>query len=79
MKKPFVISVASQSGGGKTTIVTALKDRLDNSAVIYWDDYGDEVDPIRDINEWADGGIKTLLLTIWLLILFTVDAVLALC
>ena len=56
MKKPFVISVASQSGGGKTTIVAVLKERLANSAVIYWDDYGDEVDPVRDINDWAADG-----------------------
>jgi len=56
MKKPFVISVAAQSGGGKTAVVTALKERLDNSAVIYWDDYGDEVDPVRDINDWAADG-----------------------
>jgi uridine kinase len=73
MRKPYVISVVAQSGGGKTTVVTALKERLANTAVIYWDDYGsqfspegengsssrrflpvtDEVDPIRDINEWA--------------------------
>jgi uridine kinase len=57
MKKPFVISVAAQSGGGKTTIVTALKERLDNSVVIYWDDYGDEVDLDRDINDWAAEGL----------------------
>jgi len=56
MKKPYVISVAAQSGGGKTTIVAALKERLVNTSVIYWDDYGDEVDPIRDINEWAADG-----------------------
>jgi uridine kinase len=56
MKKPFIISIAAQSGGGKTTIVTALKERLANSAVIYWDDYGDEVDPKRDINDWAVDG-----------------------
>jgi len=56
MKKPFIISVAAGSGGGKTTIVTVLKERLANSAVIYWDDYGDEVDPARDINEWAANG-----------------------
>ena len=58
MRKPFVISVAAQSGGGKTTIVTALKQRLPKSAVLYWDDYGDEVDPdcdindVRNYNEW---------------------------
>ena len=65
MKKPFVISIAAQSGGGKTTIVTALKDRLANSAVIYWDDYGDEVDPdcdindVQDFNEWNTKPIAT--------------------
>ena len=58
MKKPFIISIsiAAQSGGGKTTIVTALHKRLLNSTVIYWDDYGEEVDPQRDINEWAADG-----------------------
>lgn len=54
MCKPFVISVAAQSGGGKTTIVTTLKQRLDNSAVLFWDDYGDEVDPDCDINDVQD-------------------------
>jgi len=54
MNKPFVISIAAQSGGGKTTVVTALKDRLAKSAVQYWDDYGDEVDPDRNINDVQD-------------------------
>ena len=54
MKMPFVISVAATSGGGSTTIVSALKERLQNSVAIYFDDYGDEVDlPERDVNEWA--------------------------
>ena len=56
MKKPFVVSISALAGGGKTTIVTALKNRLNNSAVIYWDDYGDEVDPACDINKWAASG-----------------------
>ena len=56
MKTPFVVSVAALSGGGKTTVVTALKECLANSAAIYWDDYGDEVDPDRDINVWAADG-----------------------
>ncbi len=55
MKKPFVISIASISGGGKTTAVSALKNRLGNAAVIYFDDYGDSVYQYSccDINEWA--------------------------
>jgi len=58
VKKPFVITVAATSGGGKTTIVGVLKKRLANSAVLYFDDYGEEVDlpPGRDINEWAAEG-----------------------
>jgi uridine kinase len=54
MKKPFVISIAALSGGGKTTVAAALKDRLAKSVVIYWDDYGDEVDPDCDINDVQD-------------------------
>lgn len=56
MKKPYIISIAAISGGGKTTIVTALKERLANSAVIYFDDYDDDVHIDRDINEWAEDG-----------------------
>jgi len=41
MKKPFVISVATTQGGGKTTVVAILRERLANSTVIYFDDYGD--------------------------------------
>ena len=54
MNKPYVISVAAPSGGGKTTVVGELKKRLINSAVLYWDDYGDEVEPDRDINDVQD-------------------------
>ena len=56
MKLPYVVSISGISGSGKTTIVTALKERLANSAVIYWDDYGDEVDSKCDIYEWAANG-----------------------
>lgn len=34
-----VIAIASISGGGKTTIINALRNRLDNSVVLYFDDY----------------------------------------
>lgn len=53
MKKPFVISLASIAGGGKTTAVAALKEQLSDSVVIYFDDYGDKVFLDRDINDWA--------------------------
>jgi uridine kinase len=56
-KRPFVITVTSLSGGGKTTIVNALKKRLDNAAVIYFDDYGDDDVYLNcDINEWSKNG-----------------------
>ena len=54
MKKPFVISVAAIQGGGKTTVVAVLRERLANSTAIYFDDYGDEVYLDRDINDWAE-------------------------
>ena len=53
MKKPFVISISSISGGGKTTIASMLKERLPNSAIIFFDDYGNSVYLDRDINEWS--------------------------
>ena len=51
VNKPYIISIAAPSGGGKTTVVGELKNRLANSAVLYWDDHGDEVDPGCDIND----------------------------
>ena len=53
MKKPFVISISGISGGGKTTVTNALKERLPNSAVISFDDYGERVYLDRDINDWS--------------------------
>jgi len=54
-KKPFVISIASISGGGKTTMALQLKERLANSAILHFDDY-DDVHLSRDINEWSADG-----------------------
>lgn len=53
MKKPFVISISGLSGGGKTAVTKALKARLSNSAVISFDDYGNEVWLDRDMNDWT--------------------------
>lgn len=55
MKKPFVISISGVSGGGKTTIANALKERLSNSIIISFDDY-DDIRLDRDINEWSANG-----------------------
>ena len=52
MKKPFVISVSGVAGAGKTTVVNALEERLDNSIIVSFDDY-DDIRLDRDINEWS--------------------------
>jgi uridine kinase len=44
-KKVFTISISSLSGGGKTTIINLLKNRLENSVVLCFDDYDFANDP----------------------------------
>jgi uridine kinase len=44
-KKTFTISVSSPSGGGKTTITDLLKNKLENSMVLYFDNYDFPNDP----------------------------------
>lgn len=67
MKKPIVIAIAAVSGGGKTTIINELKNRLPLSKAIYFDDYDFEEAP-EDFFEWVQNGadynawnLKTLL------------------
>jgi len=55
-KNSFVISIASVSGGGKTTVALNLKERLANSVILHFDDYGDDVYLRRDINDWSADG-----------------------
>lgn len=55
MKKPYVISISSVSGGGKTTVSNALKEELTNAAIISFDNY-DDVYLDKDINEWSANG-----------------------
>ena len=55
MKKPFVISISGVSGGGKTTVTNALKERLVNATVVSFDDY-DDIKLDRDINDWSADG-----------------------
>lgn len=53
-KKPFIISIAAVSGGGKTTIVKDLNDKLVNSNALYFDNY--DFDGPDDICEWVENG-----------------------
>lgn len=38
-KFPIVIAIAAVSGGGKTTISSNLKGKLQNSKTLFFDDY----------------------------------------
>ena len=51
---PFVISIAAVSGGGKTTITSYLKGKLQNSKTISFDDY--DFDGPDNMVEWIDIG-----------------------
>jgi uridine kinase len=53
-KQPFVIAIASVSGGGKTTITTQLNETLQNSKPLFFDDY--DFDGPDDIINWVDNG-----------------------
>lgn len=51
MKKPFVIAISGVSGSGKTAVTNKLKERLENCAVLSFDDYDDVCLIGRDIND----------------------------
>jgi uridine kinase len=52
---PFVFAVSAVSGGGKTTIVKQLNNRLRKSKALYFDDYDFDDSPV-DINDWVENG-----------------------
>lgn len=57
MKKenlPLVVAISGVSGGGKTTIVKHLSERLQNSKTLFFDDY--DFDGPDDIIDWVDNG-----------------------
>lgn len=53
-RPPWVIAVAAVSGGGKTTIVNHLAERLQESRVLSFDDY--DFDGPDDLVAWVDHG-----------------------
>jgi uridine kinase len=53
-KTPNVIAVAAVSGGGKTTIATGLKTKLDHSEILSFDTY--DFDGPDDMIEWIENG-----------------------
>ncbi|ASA21879.1 hypothetical protein [Paenibacillus donghaensis] len=55
LNKPQVIAIAAVSGGGKTTVVNALRDKLNDTKVLYFDDYEFEDAP-QDICQWVEDG-----------------------
>ncbi len=55
MKKPFIISISGISGSGKTTVANALKERIANSKVIYFDSIPGNLLG-RNYCEWSESG-----------------------
>lgn len=51
---PYIISIAAVSGGGKTAISKELHQLLQQSKVIYFDDY--QLEGPEDIIDWVDRG-----------------------
>ena len=57
-KKPFVLCVAAWMGGGKTTVINELLNRLPRSKAIYFDSYRItwQSFPQQNYYEWSIGG-----------------------
>jgi len=55
-QRPFIVTIAAVSGGGKTTITNILSGRLSMSEAIYFDDF--DFDGPDDICEWVEQGAE---------------------
>ncbi|UTR12987.1 hypothetical protein MM300_13730 [Evansella sp. LMS18] len=53
-KLPLVIAISGVSGGGKTTITNHLREKLQDSKALSFDDY--DFDGPSDIIDWVDRG-----------------------
>ena len=56
MNQPFVVSINSVSGGGKTALATALHRSLPQSALFCFDDFDDSNIYPEDLYEWSRRG-----------------------
>ena len=56
MNRPFVVSINSVSGGGKTALATALHRSLSQSALFCFDDFYDSNVYPEDFYEWSRRG-----------------------
>ncbi|MXZ12241.1 MAG: AAA family ATPase [Gemmatimonadetes bacterium] len=56
MNRPFIISINSVSGGGKTALATALHRSLPQSALFCFDDFDDSNVYPEDFYEWSRRG-----------------------
>ncbi|WP_105620078.1 nucleoside/nucleotide kinase family protein [Vallitalea okinawensis] len=52
--RPNVIAISAVSGGGKTTIINNLKEKLPNVKTFYFDDY--DFNGPKDFKEWVENG-----------------------
>jgi len=55
IKKPFIISISANAGGGKTTITRELCNQLSNARALYFDNY-EYVKQPDNICEWVENG-----------------------
>jgi uridine kinase len=55
IKRPFIISISGNSGGGKTTITKELSNQLNNSKALYFDNY-EYIKQPDNICEWVENG-----------------------
>ena len=55
MGKPYIITISSIAGGGKTSVTRALSNSLNRAVAFYFDDYEYCKQP-ENIGKWVDNG-----------------------
>ena len=52
-----IIAVAAPIGGGKTSLVKAIANRLDDAAMLFYDHYEKATgQPVHDLEQWINNG-----------------------